>query len=60
VKLLFDENLSVRLVSRLAASYLASAHVDQVGLHGKSDTVIWLMPESTASRSRRRTTTSDK
>jgi predicted nuclease of predicted toxin-antitoxin system len=37
VKLLFDENLSERLISRLAASYPGSAHVDQVGLHGKSD-----------------------
>jgi predicted nuclease of predicted toxin-antitoxin system len=41
VKLLFDENLSVRLVQRLSSLYPGSEHVDLVGLHGKTDREIW-------------------
>jgi predicted nuclease of predicted toxin-antitoxin system len=41
VKLLFDENLSPRLVQRLEPAYPGSAHVDLVGLHGKTDAEIW-------------------
>ena len=41
MKLLFDENLSSRLVRRLSASYPGSDHVDAVGLHGATDADIW-------------------
>ena len=41
MKLLFDENLSPRLVQRLEPAYPGSAHVDLVGLHGKADAEIW-------------------
>ena len=41
MKLLFDENLSRRLVERLQAVYSGSTHVDLVGLHGKADAEIW-------------------
>lgn len=41
MKLLFDENLSARLVERLEAVYPGSTHVDRVGLHGRSDGEIW-------------------
>jgi len=41
VKLLFDENLSPRLVQRLEPAYPGSTHVDLVGLHGKTDAEIW-------------------
>jgi Domain of unknown function (DUF5615) len=35
VKLLFDENLSPRLVGALASLYQDSQHVDSIGLHGQ-------------------------
>jgi len=41
VKLLFDENLSPRLLSSLSNTYPGSAHVDFVGLHGRTDEEIW-------------------
>jgi predicted nuclease of predicted toxin-antitoxin system len=41
VKLLFDENLSPRLVRRLAPLFPGSQHVDLVGLQGRDDQVIW-------------------
>lgn len=41
MKLLFDENLSRRLVPALASSYPESQHVDQVGLSGRPDQDIW-------------------
>ena len=41
MKLLFDENLSWRLVSLLARDYPESRHVDQEGLHGRPDHDIW-------------------
>jgi predicted nuclease of predicted toxin-antitoxin system len=41
VKLLFDENLSPRLVSRLSPLFPDSQHVDLVGLHGQPDKAIW-------------------
>jgi hypothetical protein len=37
VKLLLDENLSFRLVARLAPAFSDSAHVDSVGLHAQVD-----------------------
>jgi predicted nuclease of predicted toxin-antitoxin system len=41
LKLLLDENLSARLVSRLADHFPGSAHVTQLGLQGASDTKVW-------------------
>jgi len=39
--LLFDENLSSRLVELLATVYPDSAHVEHVGLGGAPDLAIW-------------------
>jgi len=41
VKLLLDENLSPRLVQRLAEAFPGTTHVDAVGFHGRSDGAIW-------------------
>ena len=41
MKLLFDENLSPRLVAALADLFPESAHVDRLGLGGEPDPVIW-------------------
>jgi predicted nuclease of predicted toxin-antitoxin system len=41
VKLLFDENVSPKLVGLLAAEYPGSAHVREAGLHGAPDRLIW-------------------
>jgi predicted nuclease of predicted toxin-antitoxin system len=41
VKLLLDENLSFRLVARLADVYPGSAHVRDVGLSGADDGRVW-------------------
>jgi len=41
MKLLFDENLSPRLVEMLADVYPDSAQVDRVGLGSASDAVVW-------------------
>jgi predicted nuclease of predicted toxin-antitoxin system len=41
VKLLFDENLSRKLVSRLAELYAGSAHVGDFNLLQQSDRKIW-------------------
>jgi predicted nuclease of predicted toxin-antitoxin system len=41
VKLLFDENVSPRLVASLAAEYPDSVHVRNVGLRGAEDNRIW-------------------
>jgi len=41
LKLLFDENLSPRLVLALASEFPASAHVAQIGLAGAPDLAIW-------------------
>jgi predicted nuclease of predicted toxin-antitoxin system len=41
MKLLFDENLSFRLVTALADTYPHSAHVRDLGLLGAPDEVIW-------------------
>ncbi len=40
-RLLFDENLSSRLVEALADIYPDSAHVEQVGLRGAPDLAVW-------------------
>jgi predicted nuclease of predicted toxin-antitoxin system len=41
MRLLFDENLSFRLVRALEDVYPGSAHVRQVGLLGEEDHLIW-------------------
>jgi predicted nuclease of predicted toxin-antitoxin system len=41
LRLLFDENLSPRLVKLLAESFPNSLHVDDVGLRGCSDGDVW-------------------
>jgi len=41
VKLLFDENLSHRLVAVVGADFPGSAHVREVALLGASDQQIW-------------------
>jgi predicted nuclease of predicted toxin-antitoxin system len=41
VKLLFDENLSPRLVGLLAAEYPGSAHVEQAIRRARTDTEVW-------------------
>lgn len=40
MKLLFDENLSRRLVERLAASFPGSTHVDDLHLRGRPDSEV--------------------
>lgn len=41
MKLLFDENLSFRLVSALADIYPDSSHVREIGLLGADDLHVW-------------------
>ncbi len=41
MKLLFDQNLSYRLVGALADVYPTSQHVGDAGLKEASDTIIW-------------------
>jgi predicted nuclease of predicted toxin-antitoxin system len=41
LKLLFDENLSARLLSRLADHFPGSMHVTKLGLQGASDANVW-------------------
>lgn len=41
MKLLFDENLSPTLVSRLATEFPGSRHVEDLGLRGCSDGDVW-------------------
>jgi predicted nuclease of predicted toxin-antitoxin system len=41
VKLLFDQNLSPRLVPRLSDLYPASSHVSAVGLGEADDAAVW-------------------
>lgn len=41
LRLLFDENLSPRLVEWLAESFPGSLHLDDVGLMGRSDGDVW-------------------
>ena len=42
MKLLFDENLSPKLVAALADIFPGSEHVDRIGLGGASDNDVWL------------------
>ena len=48
MKLLFDENLSPRLVARLADLYPDSVHVKDVGLERASDGVVWSYAQENA------------
>lgn len=41
MKLLFDENLSYRLVGALSDLFPGSAHVRDVGLQGQTDQELW-------------------
>lgn len=41
MKLLFDQNLSPRLVSKLADIYAESVHLREIGLRDADDSVIW-------------------
>ena len=41
MKLLLDENLSVRLVARLQNRYPGTQHVSQLGMQSMADLVIW-------------------
>lgn len=41
MKLLFDENLSPKLVHALADIFPDSAHVDRIGFGGSSDNDVW-------------------
>ena len=41
MKLLFDENLSPKLVARLASEFPDSVHVSRVGLDQADDAVVW-------------------
>lgn len=41
MRLLFDQNLSHRLVARLAAEFSGSVHVRDVGLASAADPAIW-------------------
>jgi len=41
VKLLFDENLSARLVELLASEFPGSVHVEHVLGRGRSDAEVW-------------------
>lgn len=41
MKLLFDENLSPKLVDALADVFPDSKHVDRIGLGGETDNAVW-------------------
>ena len=41
MKLLFDENVSARLIDLLADEFPGSAHVDTAGLRGRPDEDVW-------------------
>lgn len=41
MKLLFDQNISFRLVKKLSDLFLGSKQVRQVGLDGATDKIIW-------------------
>jgi len=46
MKLLFDENLSPKLVAALADIFPESKHVDRLGLGGESDNSVWFYAKS--------------
>ena len=48
MKLLFDENLSPKLVARLAAEFPESVHVSRVGLDKAGDETVWVFARENA------------
>ena len=48
MKLLFDENLSPKLVTRLAAEFPQSVHVSRVGLDQADDETVWAFARENA------------
>ena len=48
MKLLFDENLSPKLVTRLAAEFPESVHVSRVGLDQADDETVWIFARENA------------
>lgn len=48
MKLLFDENLSPKMVTSLEDVFPESAHVDRIGLGGASDTEVWVYAKENA------------
>jgi len=48
VKLLLDENLSPKLVTRLAAEFPESVHVSRVGLDQVDDETVWAFARESA------------
>ena len=46
MKLLFDENLSPKLVARLTAEFPDSIHVSRVGLDQADDQTVWAFAEA--------------
>jgi predicted nuclease of predicted toxin-antitoxin system len=48
VKLLFDENVSPKLVARLAAEFPESVHVSRVGLDQADDETVWAFARKNA------------
>ena len=49
MKLLFDHNLSHKLVGRLADVFPGSVHVRDLGLHRADDAQVWEYPRINAS-----------
>lgn len=41
MKLLFDENLSPRLLNLLAADFPGSAHLENLNMRGATDAAVW-------------------
>ncbi|MFK5894312.1 MAG: DUF5615 family PIN-like protein [Pseudomonadota bacterium] len=41
MKLLFDENISAKLVKLLADQFPDSSHIDLLNMQGESDTIVW-------------------
>ena len=48
MKLLFDENLSPKLVARLAAEFPESVHVSRIGLDQADDETVWAFARENA------------
>ena len=46
MKLIFDENLSPRLIASLAGIFPGSAHVETLGFKGENDLDIWTYSKS--------------
>ena len=53
MKLLFDQNLSPRLVQRLAGIYPDFAHVMDIGLSAADDRTIWAFAREAEASGRR-------